>query len=181
MKCFNCDNCLTKTHQKKFCSQSCAASFNNRKYPKKSIGYRSCRGCKKQYPKKELPVNCYCVECKLKTKDNLLYNRNPTKKEITYEKHKHGAAFAYIRWHARKVVMKDKELKCQVCNYTNHVEVAHKKSISSFSEDTKLSEINDLENLLLLCPNHHWEFDHKKREKVDLVGIEPTLGIIPTD
>jgi predicted restriction endonuclease len=23
-----------------------------------------------------------------------------------------------------------------------------------------VSEINQLENLLLLCPNHHWEHDH---------------------
>ena len=175
MKCFNCSILLTQRNQKKFCSQSCAASFNNRKYPKKNIGYRACRSCKKQHPKKELPVGCYCNECKKKNKDGLLYNRNPTKKELTYEKHTHGAAFAYIRWHARKVVMKDKELKCEICSYSNHVEVAHIKSIASFSEDSKLLEINNSKNLMLLCPNHHWEFDHKKKT-VDRAGYAPALG-----
>lgn len=162
MKCFNCENILVNRSQKKFCSQSCAASFNNKKTPKRIAGYRMCPGCKKQLLKKELAIRCYCVECKKKHKDNLLYNRNLTKKELIYEKHTHGAAYAYIRWHARKIVMKNKKQKCEVCEYSNHVEVAHKKSIASFANETTLLEINDINNLMLLCPNHHWEFDHKK-------------------
>lgn len=179
MKCFTCNNLLVRRDQKKFCSQSCAASFNNKKYPKKIAGYRSCPGCKKQYLKKVLPKKCYCIECKTKHKNNLIYNRNLTKKELTYEKHTQGAAFAYIRWHARNVVIKGKELKCEVCGYNKHVEVAHKIPIFKFSEDAKLLDINNPSNLILLCPNHHWEFDHSV--KVDLVGIEPTLGMLPTD
>ena len=160
MKCFNCDKELLGREQKKFCSQSCAASFNNRITPKRKAGYRACKSCKKLFLKKDLAINCYCLDCKTKNKNNLLYNRNPTKKEMIYEKHTHGAAYAYIRWHSRKVVMKDMPKICQFCGYSNHVEVAHKKSIADFADDCKLSEINNIDNLMLLCPNHHWEFDN---------------------
>ena len=41
------------------------------------------------------------------------------------------------------------------------IEVCHIKPIRQFSEDTLLSVINDKTNLLLLCPNCHWEYDNK--------------------
>ena len=50
--------------------------------------------------------------------------------------------------------------KCEICGYTNHVEVAHIKAVSEFSNDISISEINALSNLVGLCPNHHWEYDN---------------------
>ena len=50
---------------------------------------------------------------------------------------------------------------CMKCGYDKHVEVCHIKPIRQFSEDTLLSVINDKTNLLLLCPNCHWEYDNK--------------------
>lgn len=51
--------------------------------------------------------------------------------------------------------------KCQKCSYSIHVELCHIKSISSFTDDSvKLIEINGEDNLLVLCKNHHWEFDN---------------------
>ena len=47
-----------------------------------------------------------------------------------------------------------------MCGYDNHIEVAHIKPISSFDDNTKLSEINHKNNIVALCPNHHWEFDN---------------------
>lgn len=38
--------------------------------------------------------------------------------------------------------------------------MAHIKAVSEFSDDTLISEINDINNLVGLCPNHHWEYDH---------------------
>jgi hypothetical protein len=37
--------------------------------------------------------------------------------------------------------------------------------ISSFADDTPIDVINAPDNLLALCPNCHWEFDHP-------VGVE---------
>ena len=53
-----------------------------------------------------------------------------------------------------------KEYKCPICGYTNHVEIAHIKAVSDFSNDTIITEINNPSNLIGLCPNHHWEFDN---------------------
>lgn len=70
--------------------------------------------------------------------------------------------FTKIRTHARFVAgAKGKSCEFPGCGYSNHVEVSHTKAISSFGLDTPLSVVNDPSNLKLLCPNHHWEFDHK--------------------
>ena len=53
-----------------------------------------------------------------------------------------------------------KEYKCAVCGYDKHVDIAHIKAVSDFSEDTLVSEISKSDNLIALCPNHHWEYDH---------------------
>ena len=52
------------------------------------------------------------------------------------------------------------EKKCKVCGYKNHVEVCHIKSVSSFGDNDLITEINSFNNLIGLCPNHHWEFDN---------------------
>ena len=51
------------------------------------------------------------------------------------------------------------------CGYAKHVEVAHRKDVSSFPDSALISEINDLTNLVGLCPLHHWEFDHQKLDE----------------
>jgi hypothetical protein len=160
MNCLFCKKELIGKDQKKFCSQSCSAKYNNKVCKKGKGGYRDCPKCKKKFLKQELPPKCLCNECRENKKNNLLYMRNPTQKELVYEQHHRSAAFAYIRWHSRKIVMKDAPKECAVCGYDAHVEVAHKKSISDFTDDSRLSEINHPDNLMLLCPNHHWEFDH---------------------
>lgn len=49
---------------------------------------------------------------------------------------------------------------CKKCGYNKHIEVAHIKPVNSFPKDSTLEEINHPDNLLPLCPNCHWEFDH---------------------
>jgi predicted restriction endonuclease len=53
----------------------------------------------------------------------------------------------------------NKDKKCKVCNYEKHIEVCHIKPVSDFNDNTLITDINDLNNLVALCPNHHWEFD----------------------
>ena len=50
--------------------------------------------------------------------------------------------------------------KCAICGYDKHVEVAHIKPVSGFSDEATMREINSFSNLIGLCPNHHWEFDN---------------------
>jgi len=52
-------------------------------------------------------------------------------------------------------------MKCRVCGYEKHVEIAHIKPVKSFPDTAMISEINDIKNLMALCPTHHWEHDHQ--------------------
>jgi predicted restriction endonuclease len=49
---------------------------------------------------------------------------------------------------------------CSVCGYSRHFEVCHVRSIQDFPENTPMSVVNSVDNLVALCPNCHWEFDH---------------------
>lgn len=53
-----------------------------------------------------------------------------------------------------------KECKCAICGYSNHIEVAHIKAVSEFDHFVTIAEINSIDNLIALCPNHHWEYDN---------------------
>ena len=46
------------------------------------------------------------------------------------------------------------------CDYIRHIEVSHIKPISEWDEDTAIATINNLDNLIGLCPNCHWELDY---------------------
>jgi len=90
-----------------------------------------------------------------------------TIKELTLREHNqfYGAKpnkgkFHEIRINARRV-MKDNNIEycCKVCGYKTYVEVCHLKSIADFDLSTKIKDINSLDNLAYLCPNHHKELD----------------------
>jgi hypothetical protein len=73
--------------------------------------------------------------------------------------------------------------KCQICNYDKHVQMCHKKSIGSFTLDTLVSVINDPNNLIMLCPNCHWELDHDllniSNDCISSKCVFPPSGKIP--
>ncbi|MFZ8310550.1 HNH endonuclease [Staphylococcus aureus] len=54
-----------------------------------------------------------------------------------------------------------------MCGYAKHYEVCHIKAINQFDSNTRLSEVNDINNLVALCRNCHWELDH------GLISISP--------
>lgn len=147
----NCLNCNAETNNPSYCPSSCAATRNNKLKPKRKLGMYCCKTC-------ATPVGSgytYCKECfKGKVKDLTL-------EEAIYSKHHKSSAFALVRTRARSVVG-ERERVCKRCGYTKHVEVCHIKPISSFPLNTLLSTVNHPDNLILLCPNCHWEFDHLK-------------------
>ena len=49
---------------------------------------------------------------------------------------------------------------CAKCGYSKHIEIAHIKAVSDFDDSATITEINSIDNLIALCPNHHWEYDH---------------------
>ena len=63
--------------------------------------------------------------------------------------------------------------RCYNCGYDKHVEIAHIQSVNSFSGDITLDIINHPSNLIHLCPNCHWEFDHGL---LDIINIPVPLA-----
>lgn len=84
-----------------------------------------------------------------------------TKGELFKDRKNWQAARSGIRKQAEKVFNNSNiEHKCYLCGYDKHIEIAHIKAVSDFDDSALISEINDVCNLIPLCPNHHWEFDH---------------------
>lgn len=102
-----------------------------------------------------------CLECSSEKRRQKMLKTEQTIGEKTYDKHKY-AKYSYVRYHAREVMKEAGINKCQKCGYDKHIECCHIKAVSSFPPETKISEINSLDNLIGLCPNCHWEFDNLK-------------------
>ena len=54
----------------------------------------------------------------------------------------------------------NKSFKCAICGYDNHIDIAHIKAVKDFDNESKISEIDSVDNLIALCSHHHWEYDH---------------------
>lgn len=147
----NCAYCLAPTSNPKFCSRSCSAIFQNKEKPRRKRIPRYCRNCQIILAHEERST--FCIDCRFSRA-----NANKTIGELIgkrrYQKH------SQIRNMAREFFMRVTEnLSCAVCGYDKHIEVCHIRPMYSFSEDSLVSEVNHIDNLLGLCPNHHWEFD----------------------
>ncbi len=158
-----CLNCQTTTSNPKFCNLSCAVSHNNKKKSKRQVE-GSCKCCGDPIRSKLV----YCSDCKTA--------KHISEKTISQALYKEGAnKYQRIRHHARNKWLKPGS-SCFICGYSVHVEVCHIKPIYSFPLDTKVKDVNAQNNVVLLCPNHHWEFDNGLLILDDLVrpsGIEP--------
>jgi hypothetical protein len=144
-----------------FCSKSCAAQYNNRKFPKRHLEGK-CREC-------SVPIRgrySYCDDCISKGKH---LRGKPWTLERTIESLINGRRdsnrYTAIRKHAA-LQTRDRPQCCAICGYDKHVETCHIVDIKDFPKTATLREVNDPRNLLLLCKNCHWELDH------DLVNQE---------
>lgn len=161
-----CLVCRRKTSNPKYCSHSCAAKRNNKLYPKRKPNTHKCKKCDKLIRVSRM----HCKDCREKT--------NQTLRDIMYLLHHKSSAFAIVRSRARSKLKSLGIKSCINCGYDKHIEACHKKPISSFYLDTKISVINDSKNLIPLCPNCHWEFDKgilniEKIINVQIDGLEP--------
>lgn len=92
-----------------------------------------------------------------------------------YDKHHLSSVFSLVRIRAR-YKYRNQITECQNCRYNKHVEVCHIKPISSYPKDTMIDEINDISNIVFLCPNCHWEFDNGILS-VGHLGNAPSLSL----
>ena len=150
----NCLTCSTPTKNPKFCSRSCAATYNNKLTPRRK-------------PKKICVCSCgvtiglqarvgrrtRCDKC---TPSFINYS---LKEALDCSDGHRSTLHSRIRNHARSQA-RLRVQECEECGYSKHVEICHVKPISSFPVTALVSEINHNDNLKILCPNHHWELDN---------------------
>ena len=67
---------------------------------------------------------------------------------------------ARLRQDARRQYLAAFPCRCVHCGYDKHIEVSHRRALTSFPLGTPIGVVNSLDNLVGLCPNHQWEFDH---------------------
>jgi len=169
----HCTQChkiiIVKEHKKirdvkvrKFCNKSCAAKFNNptrlRNSTPKSAIKRRCKKCGTQFEVVRLlngtpSKQKICFACTPNTEAS-------KKRELFNRRSSWQSARSAIQKHARLIYnSSDKAKACVVCGYDKHYDVAHITPVAQFSDTATISEINHIDNLIALCPNHHWEFD----------------------
>jgi hypothetical protein len=163
---------VANTRKKQFCDHSCSAQFNNRGTsrgpqlapPPQLI----CKSCGADVPATRRKTGGYyrkklCDPCLRKWR---VENRGEspigeTTKGALFRRCKNWqSARSAIQKHARRVYKNSgAPMLCFLCMYNTHVDVAHRKPVSLFSDETLIRDINVLSNLAPLCPNHHWEYD----------------------
>ena len=101
------------------------------------------------------------LNLKLEDIKNQISTSDLTKQELFNRYKQWQTARSIIQKNARDIYNKsNKPKECIVCKYNKHYEVAHIKAVSDFDGDATISEINCINNLIALCPNHHWEYDN---------------------
>ncbi len=166
---------LVTVRRNKLCSDACRDLWRRRpqlKLPPAPHGEMQCvcEGCNKpftyQKEHRDRFVRKFCSrECRTRAA-TLKRGRQPRsdatlKGELFRQQATWQSARTAVRHHATKAANRAGLVKqCKVCQYSHHVELAHRKSVSSFPDTATLGEINAPVNLVYLCPNHHWEYDN---------------------
>lgn len=84
-----------------------------------------------------------------------------TKGELFQYRNGYQNARSAIVKNAKSSFLKSSKPKeCAICGYDKHYEIAHIKAVADFNDDALICEINSENNLIALCPNHHWEYDN---------------------
>lgn len=163
-----------EVRRKKFCDRACRNRYNNPLRRKKTD---VCKTCNKEFERYKTDGGVWSISKNCKFCQSLGYGNSiafmmKTKEEVyrTY-KTKFSARNA-ISGNAQVVYKNsNRPYTCVICGYAKHVDIAHIKSVADFDNSVPMSEINNISNLVALCPNHHWEFDNNQLDEKDLRKI----------
>ena len=156
--------------RKKFCDHRCAAIHQSptRKITPRGPVLVTCGMCRSDFVFTKryngASKRRYCDTCAPKamviTQGKRLVEGVLTKAALFSARCNWQSARSSIRRHAAQAFAASGiPLQCLVCGYSKYVEVCHKRPVAEFPGDATLDDINRLDNLIALCPNHHWEFD----------------------
>jgi hypothetical protein len=149
----HCEVCQNLTKNKRFCNRACS----NKGSPRRKLIIRFCKKCDRKFTLNESRSK-YCIQCRQKPNVGVFTLEHFANKNSGNHP---SWKFAEVRAHCRYI---NRHLKkaCQVCGYDMHVELAHIKALHAWPLTTTLNVVNAESNILVLCRNHHWEFDHGK-------------------
>ena len=142
---------LSITKRKRYCDVKCSSA--SRKRECKCVPCIYCGKPLKRHLKK------FCTKSCASRSRGIL--QSITKGDLFSKRSGYQSARSAIQRDARTVYLWSKrKLECLICGYSKHVDIAHIKPVSDFDDACTVAEINAMDNLVSLCPNHHWEFDH---------------------
>lgn len=151
---FISENAIKPNHNN-FCSRSCAATYNNKRKPKRKPE-GTCKTCKTPIK----TIHTYCGKCReVFYKEKTINIDEITLEEATYFNQQASNRYCRVRDRAKTLYRKFTE-KCFMCGYTKHADICHIKAIKDFSQEDLVKDINAPSNITILCKNCHWELDH---------------------
>jgi hypothetical protein len=164
------DEKIQRAQRRRYCGPACRdlTRSTSSTFPAQITGMCAICGTEFQYTKKHRDsyVRRFCsLTCgrtsATRAVGKQLLSDDRTKGDLFASSKSWQSARTTIRRHAAIVIVRDvAEKKCKVCGYANHVEIAHIRAVSDFSDEATLGQINSPNNLIYLCPNHHWEYDN---------------------
>lgn len=149
-----------RKHENAFCSSSCSATYNNPLKLKSNGKYvlreKVCLNCNKTYTKDGRDATQTC--------NQLCYMELGMKQRLMKDSINRSGSNTYdnIRKNARIYSKHFYPAQCMICGYDKHYEVCHVKDLKDFTREETIYEVNNKTNLIHLCPNCHWEFDHNQ-------------------
>lgn len=158
----NCLHCGTSTANPKYCSRSHAAIHTNQQAPKRRFT-RKCTECETL-----IPASRQFCDAHGKRKAN--YQLMTVAQLKAKDAIKHPSYYRGYLNSITRLLNAHRPRVCQACRYDKHVEYCHVQPISNFPDSTIVQEVSGPENILVLCPNCHWEYDH------GLLAVSPALS-----
>lgn len=155
VSCLNCGVAFNKSPgeiartKHNFCSRRCAAAVTNK--VKKNFVKGSCSKCGSPISKSLK----YCPSCRPERRIEL---DHLTKGEVR-QKFRNYHQVMRVDSRRKKMESLTSPASCMVCCYATFVEVAHVVAVEAFPDSALVAVINATTNTVLLCPNHHKEFD----------------------
>lgn len=138
MKCITCSN---ETTNPKFCNKSCAAKYNNQKFPKRKKT-NNCKKCEQEISS----ARTYCKKC-WSGEDRLNIVGRWLSGEIP-------GGTNYLSDPIRKYLLQQSNYSCSSCGF-NKVHPSDGKTILEINHINGDGTDHRLENLEVLCPNCH--------------------------
>ena len=107
------------------------------------------------------------IQCqKCKNKETLLNIESKPISDYMLKESASRALYNNVRKIARrKMIIENIEYKCIICEFP-YPEVCHIKPLAQFDETALMGEVNHINNLVYLCPNHHLLLDKYQDEFV---------------